>query len=132
MRGDIETPWAGRAKEYAWSLMAKYAPRNITPSDIDYIVECGGHFVAFEMKTGSTEPAYGQRLMLERLLRGWTLRSRVVVIRHPPLDRVVIPDHVEAFETWRYVDGGVLRGGPYSGEDFAPWYERWFNEADRP
>ena len=132
MRGDIETPWAGRAKEYAWSLMERYAPRKITPSDIDYIVECRGHFVAFEMKTGSADLSYGQRLMLERLLNGWTMRSRVVVIRHAPLDRVVIPEHVETFETWRWSEDGVLRGGPYSGADFAEWYGEWFKKADRP
>jgi len=130
MRGDIETPWAGRAKEYAWSLMAKHAPRNITPSDIDYITECGGHFLVCEMKTGETEMKYGQRLMLERLLACLSSKSRVVIVRHPSVERVVIPEHVVSFETWRWFDGAVMKGGPYPGEDFAAWYERWHAQAD--
>lgn len=129
MRGDIETPWAGRAKEYAWSLMERHAPRKITPSDIDYLVECRGHFLVFEMKSVDAPLPYGQRLMLTELLARLTPVSRVVVIRHPPIDRVVVPADVLAFETWRW-NGGRVETQEWEGAVFARWYARWFDAAD--
>ena len=129
MRGDIETPWAGRAKEYAWSLMQQYAPRKITPSDIDYITECRGHFLLFEMKSVDAPLPYGQRLMLQRLLVRLTDLSRVVVVRHPPIDRVIVPGQVLSFETWRW-HGGKIEPREWEGDVFVKWYERWFAAAD--
>ena len=109
--------------------MAKYAPRNITPSDIDYATECGGHFLVFEMKSTGAGLPYGQRLMLERLLLRLTPISRVVVVQHPLLDRIVVPDDVLEFETWRW-SGQRLESRQWPGSDFTRWYARWFEAAD--
>lgn len=132
MIGDIATPWAQRAKEYAWSLMVPFAPRGITPSDVDFVYECGGHFLLCEMKTGDAPVPRGQTMMLERLLRCLSSRSVIVIVRHAALDRVVVPTQVESFETWRWVDGGILKRGPWLGDDFAVWVARWFENADTP
>jgi hypothetical protein len=130
--GNIETPWAGRAKEYAWNLMLPFAPRGITPSDIDFVYECGGHFLLCEMKTADTVIPRGQELMLERLLRRLSSRSVLAVVRHPPAERIVLPTDVDSFDTWRWLDGGVLKRRPYAGEDFPLWVARWFEHADAP
>lgn len=112
--------------------MLPYAPRGITPSDIDFVYECGGHFLLCEMKTTDANIPRGQTLMLERLLSRLTDRSVLAVVRHAPMDRVVVPTDVDSFETWRWVDGGVLKRGPWKGEDFATWVARWFDHADAP
>jgi hypothetical protein len=102
VRGDINTPWAGRAKEYAWSLCLGLAPRKITPTDVDYVVECGGKFAFFEMKTGGSEMPYGQERMFNEMLKCIGAKALLFVVEHKPLERVSLPTDVTRFQCRRF------------------------------
>jgi len=130
MRGDIETPWAGRAKEYSWSLCVRLAPRKISPTDIDYLVECGEKFALFEMKTEGASMSVGQQRMFAALLRRLGDSAILFVVEHTPLDRVTMPADVVRFRCVR-MDGGELRASKYlDGVHFPEVYGAFFQWAD--
>ena len=131
MRGDIVTPWALRAKEYSWSLCVELAPRNITPTDIDYVAECNGKFAFFEMKAVGTEMPYGQELMFDRLLSGLQGDSILFVVEHTKLDRVSVPVDVVNFHC-RLADkhGGMRKSETYKGTGFPIVYKGFFEWAE--
>lgn len=59
-------------------------PRNITPTDMDGVVEIDGRFWCLEFKKTGKDVPFGQRLMFERLIDdGWA----VSVIWHDGLTR---------------------------------------------
>lgn len=131
MRGDIETPWAMRAKEYSWSLCANLAPRKITPSDIDYVAECNGKFAFFEMKTVGEPMKGGQEMMLNRLLSSLRGQSILFIVEHQPLDRVELPDGVVRFRCRMFPKTGEGRQtGLISGQHFPLVYSSFFDWAD--
>lgn len=129
MRGNIYSPFAGRAKEYAWNLCLKYAPRNITPTDIDYMTECNSHFLFFEMKTEGAEMPYGQRLALERLLKALPDRAALMLVSHQPVDVVQIPIHVTAIELWVSCKSGIEVAEEIPAFMFAGLYKAFFSWA---
>ena len=59
------------ANHPAWELLHGALPRNITPTDIDGMVECANHFLFLEFKRGGADPKNqeGQRQSLLRLTR---------------------------------------------------------------
>ncbi len=107
MRGDIYSPFAGRAKEYSWSLCVENAPRKITPTDIDYMVECAGHFLFFEMKQESATMPYGQRLALERLLSALVGKAVLMLVIHSSVSPVTIPIDVLSVALWTGSKAGI-------------------------
>lgn len=145
MRGDIYSPWAGRAKEYAWSACLALAPRSITPTDIDYMAECNGRFLLYEMKTEGAKIPHGQRLALERLLVTLGPKKALCVIaEHGPLDRVSVPADMRQVEVWAPLvgapeswpntrlpswDGMVWASGKMSGEAMAEIHASFFHWA---
>lgn len=129
-RGDINSPWAGRAKEYAWSKCLELAPRNITPTDIDFSVDCAGKFLFFEMKTENTPIPDGQRIHLERLLENMGPGHFVMVAEHPILDRVDVPDDITKVQLWHENDGGIWKSESLPGTAFAALYRAFFEEAE--
>ena len=130
MRGDIETPWAGRAKEYSWSLCLGMAPRKITPTDIDYVCECNKKFAFFEMKTaGSTIPR-GQELMFLRLLEKLGQSAVLFVVEHSMLEKVTVPVDVIRFHCCRVQNGRWARSAFLPGDKFAEAYAAFFKWAE--
>lgn len=114
MRGDIRNgPYAGRAKEYVWSTIADAFPRNITPTDIDGMVEINRCFFLFEGKTEGCEMDMGQRLCFERLLLSMPEgRAVVAVCTHPPLDVVDTKEIRNVVLVYRRGDGCVKKTMP--------------------
>lgn len=121
MRGNIHSPYAGRAKEYAWSFCMEYAPRKITPSDIDYMVESNEHFLFFEMKTEGAEMPKGQRIALERLVKAVGGKAVLMVVKHPPIPVVEMPLDITGVELWTLNNRGQIQV-----ERRVPWY--WFGD----
>jgi hypothetical protein len=107
VRGDIYSPFAGRAKEYAWSLCLENAPRKITPTDIDYMAECNSHFLFFEMKTEGAKMPFGQQLAFERLLRELPNKGALMLVSHSSVSVVKIPTDVLSFDLWTSTDNGI-------------------------
>ena len=52
-----------------WHFLTKVLPRNITPSDIDGIVEASGNFWVMEYKKEGKPVPLGQKILLERLVK---------------------------------------------------------------
>lgn len=129
MRGDIHTPFAGRAKEYAWSLCLENAPRAITPTDVDYMVEASGYFLFFEMKTIGAPIPKGQRIALERLLSALLGKAVLLVVSHVPLERVELPGGVVSVDLWVASGKGIRRFEGLAGSAFIPLYEAFFRWA---
>jgi hypothetical protein len=132
MRGDIKNSvYAGRAKEYAWSLCTNLAPRKISPSDIDYYVECNGKFLFFEMKTKDAKMDYGQELALSRLLKATVGKSILLVVKHEALDLIEMPTSVISFDIWAAGRNNLLKkiiDMPY--DSFVEVYQAFFDWAD--
>lgn len=130
LRGNITSgPYAERAKEYAWHLCLRHAPRKITPTDIDYFVERNGRFLFFEMKTEGAKVPYGQHLALARLLLSLGGKAILAVVEHAPLDRVEMPGDVLRFTLWAKDGLRVVDRGPFPGEAFIPFYVAFFEWA---
>lgn len=135
MRGDItHSPYAGRAREYSWSLCTSMAPRKITPSDIDFFVECNGHFAFFEMKSSGAKMLDGQQRALNELAKCTAGRSILFIVEHQDLDRVVLPTECTRFmcRMWQ-TDGTLYKGRQspwYSGQSFPALYSAFFTWAD--
>jgi len=130
MRGDISTPWAQRAKEYSWHKCVSLAPRNITPTDIDFAVECAGRFMLFEFKTTGTEMGYGQRLFFERLLSRLGLGHFLMICEHPPLEKISLADDITRVWLWAHDGTGTWVSDPLPGDAFVILYEAFFKEAE--
>lgn len=131
MRGDIETPWAGRAKEYSWSLCLNLAPRKITPTDIDYLVECKNKFAFFEMKTIGAEMPFGQQLMFKNLLRALPGQSMLFVVEHTQLNVVHVPVDVIKFHCRMANKEGLIRNtDDFHGSAFPGVYKGFFDWAE--
>ncbi len=52
---------------YLW--VAKYLPGRVAPTDIDGVLERGGHFLIMEFKSPGVSLPMGQRIMLKRLVK---------------------------------------------------------------
>lgn len=132
-RGDIrDSPFAGRAKEYSWSLCQKYAPRNITPTDIDYAIDCNGRFLFFEMKTIGQSMTRGQDYFFNRLLSQLEGSAVLMIVEHEPLDSTMtMPDDVKCFEMRWFAKGGIHRRHFIGVEAFIEKYQGFFRWAER-
>jgi hypothetical protein len=130
MRGDIETPWAGRAKEYSWSLCLRLAPRKITPTDIDYLVECNGKFAFFEMKKDGVQMPAGQARMFKALLRQLASDAVLFIVEHSPLDRIEVPTDITRFKCVRFGDSDLVESRALPGLRFASVYAAFFKWAE--
>lgn len=130
MRGDIYSPFAGRAKEYAWSLCLKNAPRKITPTDIDYMTECNGHFLFFEMKTEGASMPYGQQLAFERLLLSLPNRAVLMLVTHTSVAVVKMPISLRALELWVSDGVNIRKRSNVQPERFVQLYAAFFSWAE--
>lgn len=130
MRGDIYSPFAGRAKEYAWSLCLKNAPRKITPTDIDYMTECNGHFLFFEMKTEGAKMPYGQQLAFERLLLSLPNRAVLMLVTHTSVAVVNMPANLKNLELWVSNGLTIRRREKIAPELFTQLYAAFFSWAE--
>lgn len=110
------------------------APRKITPSDIDFFVECNGHFAFFEMKSTGAKMLEGQQRALNELAKCTAGRSILFIVEHQDLDRVVLPTECTRFmcRMWQ-TDGAIYKGREspwYVGESFPSLYSAFFKWAD--
>ena len=64
-----------------WSSLNSSLPRSIRLSDLDGIVEIGGHFLVIESKSANGALSTGQRIALERL--SWLPEMTVIVLQGP-------------------------------------------------
>lgn len=129
-RGNIYSPFAARAKEYAWAACLRHAPRQITPSDIDYVVDCNGRFLLFEMKSEGAEMPTGQRILLERLLEALHGKAFLIIVEHEALSKIDMGSDVLRFHAWTYSGGAVRRIGPFDGSHFPAVYAAFFQWAE--
>jgi hypothetical protein len=114
LRGDIvNSGIADRAREYAYSVVSRYAPRGISPTDIDGAVETNGHFLFWEFKTEGAIMKYGQKLFWHRMLMGLAPKAVLLYAQHPRLDTVNVPADITRFEIWRVHDGKIKQHGPF-------------------
>lgn len=125
----------GRANHVAdstpdFNFLHGHLPRNITPSDLDGLVEIDGKFWAIEFKgTGKNIPK-GQMLMLERLVKaGWC----VSVIWHDGLTRenkftavwYMIPGRRRIERTFWTEDGADYEAAMENVIEFSKWFSKW-------
>lgn len=107
--GDIRnSPYAGRAKEYVWSVVSKVLPRGISPSDIDAAIEVNSCFLFVEGKTEGQVIPKGQQMFFRRLLFQLPARrAAMLVAMHPALDEVNMATDCSSVKVaWRS-DGGI-------------------------
>lgn len=133
LRGDIKDgPYANRSKEYVWSRCVGLAPRLITPTDIDYAVECNCHFMFFEMKTVGSVMSKGQDIFYKRLLIALEGKAILIVVTHNPVEPLMLPSDITAIQTWRAVDGKIEIRSQDNGElGFIKLYQAFFKWAER-
>lgn len=94
MRGSIHSPEAyAQGKMLDHSRWAGELPRNITPSDVDMVIESGGYTMYCELSSQYNNwpfLALGQRKMYESFVRFNPNRSICVLLYHrTPLDKQV-------------------------------------------
>ena len=133
MRGDIYSPFAARAKEYSWRLCTRMAPRNITPMDVDFALDCRDKFALFEMKTEGALMPYGQKLFYEKLLRALGFnRAILMVVEHPPLDRIELPTDVTSVQLHMLSRKGDVHeyAKVFGSESFSLLYGGFFKWAE--
>lgn len=132
-RGEIyNIPYFTRARVYSWQRCIQYAPRNIAPTDIDFVVECKGKFLFFEMKTDGAIMPRGQVILYEQLLTALATKAVLMVVTHKQLDIPTMPDDIIGIETWRYINGYVRKKqhGGNMHDVFIALYSRFFQWAE--
>ena len=118
LRGNIINPRdADRAREYAYGVISRNAPRGISPTDIDGAVEANWHYLFWEFKTNGVSMKFGQRLFWDRLLTDLAPKAILIYAHHPRLDVVQVPQEIVRFEVWRSTGKHICRHGPFHSAD---------------
>lgn len=131
-RGDIRnSPYAGRAKEYVWSVVSKVLPRGISPSDIDAAIEVNSCFLFVEGKTEGQVIPRGQQMFFRRLLYKLPTRSAAMLVAiHPALEEVNMATDCNRIKVaWR-TEQGIQWSPAMTGGEVVTVVTRFSQDAE--
>lgn len=124
MRGDLRRreydEWRGSHWDWGWL----HLDHNISPSDVDFVVERRGHFFMVECKPPHAEIQEGQRRFLNAL--SYSTRIRLYVVWGFNGTDGAVPQHYQhvTFGQWGLVKAIARR------DEFSALLHGWMLEVD--
>ena len=123
--------------EYLMNQVCSGLTNNISPTDVDQLIERRGHFLMFELKTAPfelTDISTGQKKMFMAWFDKLRKYATLFIVEHEPLDRVDLNDHTRRMSVIRWDEVvGKATGTqmfPVRQGEIKWWVDNWFAHAN--